>query len=250
MSTREKIIQALEEAKGEYVSGESLADELGLSRNAIWKAINELKKAGYPIESVRNRGHMLAGSSDIISKAGISLYLNRISHSNKNDSILGHLFVYDELDSTNTQAKREIFLEGADVCHRTVIVAKTQRAGRGHRGTGFDSPDGGIYLSIILDPAKTKAPQNVSLSVAAMVTEVIEKLYAVSLNRKKDNSLYKGNKKICGILTEAVSDLETGIYSAYIVGIGIRTDRLAAPAKNSPSKNHVIASLLAGSSKL
>ena len=50
MTTKEKIIEALEEAKGEYVSGEKLAEDFELSRNAIWKAVNELKKAGYAVD--------------------------------------------------------------------------------------------------------------------------------------------------------------------------------------------------------
>ena len=77
MNTKENIILALEASKGEYVSGESLAENLGVSRNAVWKGVNELKKNGYPIDSVRNKGYKLNASSDIVSKAGITMYLGR-----------------------------------------------------------------------------------------------------------------------------------------------------------------------------
>lgn len=250
MNTKEKIIQALEEAKGKYVSGESLADDLGLSRNAVWKAINDLKKSGYNIESVRNRGYMLNESSDIISKAGIALCLHRKVSDSIANEMLDKLCVYDNLDSTNTQAKRELVVGNFEISHKTVIVARTQSFGRGHGGTGFDSPDGGIYLSIILDPDMLCVTAPITETVADMVTSVIEELYGIKCDRKKDSSLYVGNNKICGILTEAVSDLETGVYSSYIAGIGIRSDILCSASSLRPSKNLVIATLMAGFSKM
>ena len=75
MSTKDRVIQALEKSKGEYISGEKLAGDLAVSRNAVWKAVNDLKKQGYAIDSVKNRGYMLSESSDIISKAGVELCL-------------------------------------------------------------------------------------------------------------------------------------------------------------------------------
>lgn len=246
MNTKEKIIQALENAKGEYVSGESLAERFGLSRNAIWKGINELKKDGYPIESVRNKGYMLSASSDIISKAGIALCLEEQGGSKVLKKMLDDLHVYEELDSTNIQARRELLLDGFDIVHKTVIIAKTQNSGRGHRGSCFDSPDGGIYLSVILDPSKLKDPGSVTDTVAGLVMSVIESQYGIRVTGKKDNSIYMGKEKICGIMTEAVSDLETGVYSCFIVGVGLRADKLRSASDLKPAGNRVIASLLAG----
>lgn len=244
MNTKEKIIQALEEAKGEYISGESLAEIYDLSRTAIWKGINELKKEGYPIESVRNRGYKLSESSDIISKAGIALCLKETVRTKKISGMLDRLYVYDSLDSTNTQAKRELFFGDFGNSHKTVIVAKSQSSGRGHRGSGFESPEGGIYFSMILDPGELPKGEPVTGNAANIVTEVLEKMYGVKVRRKKDNSLYIGKEKVCGILTEAVSDLETGVYSSFIVGIGIRADKLGSLSDCNPSKNAVIASLM------
>ena len=245
MNTKEKIIQALEEAKGEYVSGEKLAEVFGLSRNAVWKWINELKKAGYPIESVKNKGYMLPESSDIISRAGIALCLREKVRGRIMNEMLDKLHVYENLDSTNIQARRELAFDGSGLLHKTIIIAKTQSSGRGHWGTNFDSPDGGIYLSMILDPGKLHRPGPVTGTVADLVTGVLEELYGIRISRKKDNSLYSGSEKICGILTEAVSDLETGVYSCFIAGIGIRADLLGGGSGRRPSKNMVIASLMA-----
>ncbi len=245
MNTREKIIQVLEENKGRYVSGERLAESFGLSRNAIWKSINELKTAGYPIESVRNKGYMLSKTADIISKAGIVQYLRDKVNDGLTDDMTDKLYVYEDLDSTNTQALREIVFDRNEVLHKTVIVAKRQSMGRGHQGTGFDSPAGGIYLSIILDPKKLISTDPITKKVSEMTIDTVEGLYKVKIDKKKDSSLYVGKEKICGILTEAVSDLETGTYSCFIVGIGIRSDMLRRISARRPSKNLVIATLLA-----
>lgn len=250
MNTKERIIQALEEAKGGYVSGESLAECYGISRSAVWKAVNELRKSGYPIVSVRNRGYMLPGSSDIISKAGIVLCLGQMAPGHIKEEYFDRIHVYDALDSTSTQAKRELLLDGFGILHGTTIVAKTQSSGRGHRGSDFESPEGGIYLSVILDPGKLHSREPVTVALADTVTDVLEKLYGVKVRKKKDNSLYLGGDKICGILTEAVSDLETGVYSSFIAGIGIRADRLNTATGTAPSKNRVIAALIAGILKL
>ncbi len=245
MSTKDRIIQALEKAKGEYISGEKLAGDLDVSRNAVWKAVNDLKKQGYAIDSVKNRGYMLSESSDIISKAGIELCLRDMKVKKDTGVILDNLFVYDQIDSTNTQAKREIVFDGFDVPHKTTIVARVQSDGKGHSGRNFDSPSGGIYLSMILTPSELVTKEPVNQAVSSMVIDVVESLYDVKAVKKENNSLYVGNQKFCGMLTEALSDLETGVYSRFIVGIGIRADILEKLKGNVPSKNQVIAALIA-----
>ncbi len=245
MSTKDRIIQALEKAKGEYISGEKLAGDLAVSRNAVWKAVNDLKKQGYAIDSVKNRGYMLSETSDIISSAGIELCLRDMKVKADVSKILDNLFVYDNIDSTNTQAKREIVFDGFDVPHKTTIVARVQTAGKGHSGRNFDSPNGGIYLSMILTPSELVTKEPVNQAVSGMVIDVVESLYDVKAVKKENNSLYVGNQKFCGMLTEALSDLETGVYSRFIVGIGIRADILEKLKDNVPSKNQVIAALIA-----
>lgn len=245
MSTKDRVIQALEKYKGEYISGEKLAGDLAVSRNAVWKAVNDLKKQGYAIDSVKNRGYMLSESSDIISKAGIELCLRDMKVKKDTGVILDNLFVYDQIDSTNTQAKREIVFDGFDVPHKTTIVARVQSDGKGHSGRNFDSPNGGIYLSMILTPSELVTKEPVNQAVSSMVIDVVESLYDVKAVKKENNSLYVGNQKFCGMLTEALSDLETGVYSRFIVGIGIRADILEKLKDNVPSKNQVIAALIA-----
>lgn len=236
MTTKEKVIAALEKEKGSFVSGEALAAACGVSRNAIWKSITELRESGYPIQSVTKRGHMLEETSDIISKAGICMFLTKKQ--------ADRLLVYEELDSTNKEAKRLLLSDGP-VPHGTVIVAKRQTAGTGHGGKRFSSPDGGIYLSVILEPGKIKDTGTpITELIATAVMKVLEGFFGVKLDRKADSSLYLGQDKICGILTEGISDLETGEYSSYIVGIGIRLGKLHSRKNMHTKKNEIIASLI------
>ncbi len=238
MSTKETVIKVLESSKGTYISGEALAKQCGVSRNAVWKSITELKKSGYEIESVTNRGYMLREDNDIISKAGICLYLDKLKADdamNKDTEgesietlpVPDRIHVYEELDSTNAEAKRTVLFDNGHMLHGTVIVARHQTAGRGHGGSSFSSPDGGIYLSIILEPDKIKrTSEKITEIISEAVSTVIMGLFDMEVQKKDDSSLYVKDKKICGILTEGISDLETGIFSNYIAGIGIRTDKI------------------------
>ena len=237
MTTKEKVITALEKEKGSFVSGEALAAECGVSRNAIWKCVTELRGCGYPIRSLTKRGHMLEETCDIISRAGICMHLPR----NQADKLL----VYEELDSTSREAKR-LLLAGGPVPHGTVIIAKRQTAGTGHGGKRFSSPDGGIYLSVILQPEKLAATGSpITETISSAVQTVLERTFAVRLDKMADSSLCLGRDKVCGILTEGIADLETGSYSCYIAGIGIWPRKLRGQKGPSVPKNEIIASLIA-----
>jgi BirA family biotin operon repressor/biotin-[acetyl-CoA-carboxylase] ligase len=246
MTTKEKVIEALEKEKGSYISGEALAKSCGVSRNAIWKSITELREGGYPIQSVNNRGYMLEEASDIISKTGICMQLQAASADKpRGKDWPDRISVYEELDSTNGEAKRSLFQDGGPIPHGTAIIAKRQTAGRGHGGSRFPSPDGGIYLTVILDPAKLRGTGTpITETISAAVLKVLEEALGSRLDRKADSSIYLGKNKICGILTEGISDLETGEYSSYIVGIGIRLGKLHGEKHIHTKKNELIASLI------
>ena len=100
-----KILAALREAEG-YVSGQELCERFGVSRTAVWKAINQLKKDGYEIEAVQNRGYRIVGAPDILSE-------NELSSIRKTDWIGKKIYYYDETDSTNVRASR-LAEEGAE----------------------------------------------------------------------------------------------------------------------------------------
>ena len=233
MSTKEKVLEALEREKGNFVSGEALAGICNVSRNAIWKSITELKKKGYAISSVTNRGYCLAVDNDVISPEGITRYMKSAAK----------VIVLEEVDSTNSEAKRKLLFDPEDAHHGTIIVAKSQSAGKGHKGK-FLSPKGGIYFSVVLDASDIAAQgKKVTLKVREIVKDVLEKTFDRSFLQKEDSTFFLKDEKICGILTEAIVDLETEHYSYYIVGIGIHTDALKQISKTFVEKNRVIATL-------
>lgn len=213
MSIKSDVITTLEKNKGKPVSGQQLADELGVSRAAVWKAIQTLTQEGYNISATRCKGYALDESSDVLSSAGITACLR--------DRELDVPVVFlGETDSTNIQAKR-IALEGG--AHGTVVVADKQTAGKGRLGRSFYSPAGmGIYLSILLSIQESvPEPQMITVYAAVATARAIEKICGEHVGIKWVNDLYLNQKKICGILTEATLSLEGGGIDNIIIGIGI-----------------------------
>ena len=218
MAVKQELLKLLESSKGIYLSGEKIAESLGVSRAAVWKAINSLKSEGYEIESVTSRGYMLSAESDMLSEEGIKLHL-------KHEIPLHY---YHETDSTN---KRCIALALEDAAHGTCAVADKQTAGRGRLGRSFYSPSStGIYLSLVLHPA-FDISKAVLITVAASVAvaRAIEKVCKVTPEIKWVNDIYIDGKKVCGILTEAVTDFESGQIKAVVPGIGINCSTTEFP---------------------
>lgn len=213
MALKHSILQILEENREISISGEKLASDLSVSRSAIWKAINTLKSEGYDIIAVRNKGYKLSTNTDILSAEGISPFLE--DNFKKNNII-----VYKSVESTNKEAKKLCIDNRA---HGTVILANEQASGKGRLGRKFFSPkDTGIYMSIILC-------SNMDISNAVLITtatsvavcRAIRKVSNLNPQIKWVNDIFLNNKKICGILTEAITDFESGIVESIIIGIGL-----------------------------
>ncbi|MFQ9514756.1 MAG: biotin--[acetyl-CoA-carboxylase] ligase [Eubacterium sp.] len=210
MSIKDEVLKKLEENKGTYISGGELAATLGVSRNAIWKSIKNLEKNGYKIDAVPNKGYCLASQNDILSSQSIGQYLN--------DDLDVH--VYKSLSSTNTVLKEKAE-QGAR--HGTVLIAEEQTIGKGRMGKKFYSPAGtGIYLSILLRP-EIPAGEALFLTTSAAVAtaKAIEDISDKKADIKWVNDIYIEGKKVCGILTEAAFNMESGKLDYAIVGIGI-----------------------------
>lgn len=213
MSVKTQVLAALEAARGRDLSGQELAEGLGVSRAAVWKAIGALREEGYPISAANNKGYRLDEASDLVSPEGIRYYLPEEYRA---------LPVYGlkSVDSTNNYAKR-LMLEGAP--HGTVIVADTQTAGRGRHGKSFYSPPmTGLYLSLILRPRRSLADAlPITIAAALAVCQAAENLTGLSPRIKWVNDVFYQGKKICGILCEAVSDVESGMLEGMVAGIGV-----------------------------
>ncbi len=214
MSVKTEVLRLLEANREKDLSGQELADYLGVSRVAVWKAVKSLKEEGYHVEAANNRGYRLLNDSDILSAEGIRLGLD---NSYKDRQIL----VYKSVDSTNQEVKR-LALGGAE--EGLVVLAEQQTGGKGRRGRSFFSPPGcGIYMSVLFRPGDEKSRNAVLLTTAASVAVCrgIRCVLQEEPEIKWVNDVYFRGKKVCGILTEAVSDVESGKIDTVVIGIGV-----------------------------
>ena len=215
-NVKEKTLKMFEERRGTAVSGEQLAAGLGVSRAAVWKAVESLRKEGYDIAATTNRGYTLSTDSDILSAQGIVPFLDSGMFPNGGKNI----FVYKELESTNETAKQKAFKGAA---HGTVILAEGQTGGKGRLGRSFFSPAGtGLYMSLIIKPDFASGKSLLITTAASVaVCRAIKKTCGIDTQIKWVNDILFEGRKVCGILTEAISSFESGQIEAAIVGIGI-----------------------------
>ncbi len=210
---KNKIIQFLKESKG-YISGEEMSRRLKISRSAIWKHIEELRKDGYGISAVKPLGYCLDSFPD-------KLFPEEIQNGLKSRFIGKKIYYYDSVDSTMDIAFRlglEKALEGSVVC------AEVQKKGKGRLDRAWDSPKGkGIYMSIILRPKLSLMDTaKLTLLSAVAVCEAIRKMTGVLVNIKWPNDILFENKKMAGILTEL--NAETDSVKFIVIGMGINVN--------------------------
>lgn len=213
MKVVEELLKILEGSDGENVSGQELAEKLGVSRTAVWKAMNKLQQEGYEIEAVRNKGYRMVKSGDMLSAERIRSFLPE-------NTRVGEILIFKSLNSTNTYAKK-IAADGAK--GGTVIIADSQTEGRGRRGHSFFSPpQTGLYMTVILRPDGFDFETDmVTICAGCAVCAAIEALTNKTPEIKWVNDVYLCGKKICGILSEGVTDFEAGHVESIVVGIGV-----------------------------
>jgi BirA family biotin operon repressor/biotin-[acetyl-CoA-carboxylase] ligase len=210
------ILRLFREQNG-FVSGEQLSRELNVSRTAVWKHISALRNAGYVVEAVPSRGYRLISSPDILNSEEIALQLH-------SEAIGRRLVCLHETASTNTDAFR-LAEEGAP--EGTVVIADTQRQGKGRLGRAWSSPSGvNLYCSVVLRPSMKpyEAPQLTFLSAVA-VAKAIEKTTSLKPEIKWPNDVLIGGKKIAGLLNEMSA--ETDVTNFVILGIGVNLNMAA-----------------------
>jgi len=220
MSTKDAVLQALRQTNFP-LSGERLARQLGISRNAVWKAVRALQKDGCRITASTRTGYRLVEAPDLLSETEISRWLVQ-------REIGSSIEIHQELDSTNNRAK-ELAARGAP--HGTIIIADSQTAGRGRFSRQFFSPlHSGIYMSIILRPSLPAECAVMITSMAAVATSrAIESVADVDVGIKWVNDLYINRRKCCGILCEASMDFESGGLEYVVAGIGVNVARMQFP---------------------
>ncbi len=207
----EKLIELLK-SSNDYISGEEISKEFGLTRASVWKHIKALKELGYEIEGVSRKGYKLISCPDIIVPSEISSYLNT--------KFMGReVFYFQEISSTNDYGKT---LEGK-AKNGALVVSETQVGGKGRLGRVWKSPKGGLWFSLYLTPSiePMKASKITQVAAAALVKVLYEE-FNINAKIKWPNDVYINNKKATGILTEMKCEMERINY--LIVGIGINVN--------------------------
>ncbi len=216
MSVKDEVLYALEHTRGERLSGSALASKLGVSRSAINKAVAGLRKEGLIIDAVPGEGYLLDTSDDSLTLTGVQALL-------ETETIGRNMIVERSLISTNTVMK-EKYLGKPD---GFTLIAEEQSGGRGRLGRSFASPAGtGVYMSILLRPKlPTDKIHFITIAAAVAVAEAISQTAGFEPQIKWVNDVLKDGCKLCGILTEATIEGESGVVSSVVVGIGINLRR-------------------------
>jgi BirA family transcriptional regulator, biotin operon repressor / biotin---[acetyl-CoA-carboxylase] ligase len=217
---KDNILKLFKNNNSTFISGEKISRDLGVSRTAIWKCINQLKELGYQFESSSKKGYRLVSSPDILTPEEIIPRLNT--------NFLGrNLIHFDTIDSTNIKAKELAALGEKD---GTVIISEEQTSGRGRLGRQWVSPKNkGIWMSIILKPEINPIfASRVTLIAAAAVYRAAMQSGIKSLI-KWPNDIVINNKKVCGILTEMSAELNKIHYLVIGIGINVNTEEIDFP---------------------
>ncbi|MBU1427465.1 biotin--[acetyl-CoA-carboxylase] ligase [bacterium] len=200
----------------EYISGEVLAQKLGISRVAVWKQIQRLKDMGYEIIADQNLGYCLISRPDLLIPQEIQRGLST-------NYIGKEIFYFPELKSTNIMAKEKALHRAEEIDEGTLIIAERQSAGKGRLGREWFSPVGGIWLSIILYPKLSPSYiSRITLMTAVAVVKAIKICTQIESQIKWPNDILINEKKVCGILTEMSAELD--IINWVVVGIGINVN--------------------------
>lgn len=216
-SNEEMILSFLAEGGADFISGATLSDKLGLSRAAVWKHVETLRRLGYTIEAQPARGYRLLKVPDRLTSLELSPLLATREFGRT-------LHYFEAVGSTNAQAF-ELAHDGA--LHGEVVIAETQTAGKGRRGRGWVSPAGkNLAMSVIVRPdiPPTRAPE-LTLVAAVALAETLQEAGAVA-SIKWPNDVQLDGKKAAGILTELSADTERVHF--VIVGLGVNLNSVAA----------------------
>jgi BirA family biotin operon repressor/biotin-[acetyl-CoA-carboxylase] ligase len=207
-----KVLEVLERA-ATPISGERISNELGITRSAVWKHINELRAIGYDISSSQKEGYRLKKTS--------SKLLPYEVHKKLRTQFIGKKMRYLENTPSTIWVGKQICSEG-DVgkMHGLVIIAEEQTGGIGRMGRAWVSPSGGIWITIVLKPGiPIDHVFMVTMAGSVAVARAIRKEFDLGALIKWPNDIFIGDKKVAGLLLELSAEADTIHYC--LLGIGI-----------------------------
>lgn len=214
LQKKDEILSCLQAESG-FVSGENLSGKLGISRTAVWKNVNALRKAGYKIESATNRGYRLVAQPDLLTPGRIAAGLETAF-------LAKQIFCFDTLDSTNEEAKRQAARGAAN---GSLFVAEEQTGGKGRLGRSWSSPAGsGLWFSILLRPGfLPKETASLTLLAGLAVCRAVRALTGYEAMIKWPNDVVIGSRKVCGVLTEMAAEMDRVDYVVLGIGVNVNT---------------------------
>lgn len=215
-STRKRLIELLSNQENKYISGQQLSEDLSISRSAVWKQMNHLKKDGYGIEAVENKGYRIVQLPEKVSENTVAWGLDT--------TWLGHHIIHKQTVASTQRLAHEVALDHSP--HGTVIIADEQTEAKGRVNRAWYSDKGtGMWMSFILRPAilPYMAPQ-LTLLTATVLAEVLDELTDVRPQIKWPNDILIQGKKVAGILTEMQAEQDKIVY--VIIGVGMNVNQL------------------------
>jgi BirA family biotin operon repressor/biotin-[acetyl-CoA-carboxylase] ligase len=215
---QEKIIDFLRR-KQDYASGEEISNRLGISRQALWKHIQELKEAGYDIAAVPHLGYRMICAPDRLFPAEISSRLNT--------KFIGRKIYYFDSVSSTMDIAMQLGLKNST--EGTLVLTESQTKGRGRLGREWFSPRyKGIYLSLILKPKilLNQAPI-LTLMASVSICEAIKEIAALEAQIKWPNDILMHQKKLGGILTEINAEMDGIRFIVIGIGLNVNNDKKA-----------------------
>ncbi|GKU25698.1 biotin--[acetyl-CoA-carboxylase] ligase [Clostridium folliculivorans] len=208
---KEKILEILKESKN-FVSGETICKEFGITRSAVWKYIKSLKEDGYNIESYPKKGYKLVFSPDYLNKSELKPYLN-------NSNFVKDILYFDSINSTNTYSKKI----ANEASNGTVVIAEEQTLGKGRFDRTWISPKyKGIWFSVILKPDIDPILVTRITQIAAASVHLATLKHGFKTMIKWPNDIILNNKKLGGILIEMSCELSQINY--IVIGMGINVN--------------------------
>jgi len=215
------------------VSGAELAEQLGISRAAIWARIQELRNLGYEIQASPHEGYRLRSVPDVLHADDLLALLEP-------GMVIGRdIRVFQETTSTNDVVDK---LGRDGVKEGVVVFAESQTRGRGRLGRTWVSVHGkGLWFSVLLrPPLPPQAATQMTVASATAMCRALRQISGVRAEIKWPNDILVNDRKLCGILTEMTAELDKINY--IVLGIGVNVNFAAA---DFPSELRKIATSLA-----
>ncbi|MHB9094124.1 MAG: biotin--[acetyl-CoA-carboxylase] ligase [Eubacteriales bacterium] len=217
-----KVLSLLKKKYPDYVSGEEISRQLGISRTAVWKHMRKLKESGYDIEAHSKVGYRLIQTPDRLYEHELTALLK--------SSVLGKKIVYRETVGSTNELAKELAQKGAQ--QGTVVIAEEQTGGKGRMGRIWYSPAGqGLWFSVILRPRISPVDATkLTLVCAVAVANAVREITGLAAGIKWPNDILIDNRKAAGILTEMSAEIDKVNYMVLGIGINVNFNSKTVPS--------------------